>query len=37
MVEQLEEIIGYSKLSQMDKVKYAVALKVYLDDIKRMI
>lgn len=34
MVEQLEEIKGYSKLSQMDKVKYAVALKAYLDDIK---
>jgi hypothetical protein len=35
MVEQLEDIKGYSKLSEVDKVKYAAALKAYLDDIKK--
>ena len=35
MVEHLEDIIGYSNLSSIDKVKYAVALKVYLDTIPK--
>lgn len=35
MVEQLEEIIGYSNLSGIDKVKYTVALKAYLDTIPK--
>ena len=34
MVEQLEEIKGYLNLSGIDKAKYAIALKAYLDDIK---
>ena len=33
MVEQLEDIEGYLKLGLVDRVKFAVALKHYLDDI----
>lgn len=33
MVEQLEDIAGYLKLGLVDRVKFAVALKHYLDDI----
>ena len=33
MVEQLEDIYGYLKLGLVDRIKFAVALKHYLDDI----
>lgn len=34
MVEHLEDVKGYSELSCVDKVKYAVGLKHYLDNVK---
>ena len=33
MIEQLEDIKGYLKLGLVDRVKFAVALKHYLDDV----
>lgn len=34
MVEQLEDIEGYTNLSMIDKLKFTVSLKYYLDTIE---
>lgn len=34
LVDNLEDIKGYSKLPSTDKFKYAIALQVYLDTIE---